>query len=293
MGPRLGPLRKTGYPNIKFKTKCNLLKHSAHYVPLGICACQIMNRRRKSPGILKRRILKINKMRLAENKKTAKHVKKKKGTSKANVQFGLVNAHSLLNKADDLEEQIVRFKLDIVAVTETWFVDDSDMKEACPEGFKGVHEPRSDGHGGVAIYYRDYIKRSVKPLKDYDSFEYIDVTLTISPRDKMTLIVIYRPAGSKADFREEFEEFLDSVKRRENLMIVGDFNLPYEDNVDREFMKIIQSHGLKQHVKDPTHVNGGILDLILSRPSDSLVKNVRVGDLFSDHKFVRCRIEIN
>jgi exonuclease III len=228
------------------------------------------------------------------NKKTAKDVKKP-DTTKENIQFGLVNARSLLNKADDLEEQIVRFKLDIVAVTETWFVGDSDMKKVCPKGFKAVHEPRpgGGGHGGVAIFYRDNIKRSVKPLKDYKSFEYIDVTLTISPRDKITLIVIYRPGGSRVDFHEEFKGFLDSVKRRENLMIVGDFNLPHEDNVDKEFMEIIQSHGLKQHVKDPTHKAGGILDLILSRPSDSLVKNVRVGDLFSDHKFVRCRIKIH
>ncbi|EFX78194.1 hypothetical protein DAPPUDRAFT_305258 [Daphnia pulex] len=228
------------------------------------------------------------------NKKTAKDVKKP-DTTKENIQFGLVNARSLLNKADDLEEQIVRFKLDIVAVTETWFVGDSDMKEVCPKGFKAVHEPRlgGGGHGGVAIFYRDNIKHSVKPMEEYESFEYIDVSLTIGPRDKITLIVIYRPGGSRVDFREEFKGFLDSVKRRENLMIVGDFNLPHEDNVDKKFMKIIQSHGLEQHVKDPTHVDGGILDLILSRPSDSLVKNVRVGDLFSDHKFVRCRIEIH
>lgn len=230
------------------------------------------------------------------NKKTAKDVKKP-DTTKENIQFGLVNAHSLFNKADDLEEQIVRFILDIVAVTETWFVGDSDMKEVCPKGFKGVHEPRPGGYGGVAIFYRDHMKRSVKPTKDYESFEYIDVSLNIGPRGKITLIVIYRPGTGpgrrKVDFREEFEEFLDSVKRRENLLIVGDFNLPHEDNVDRKFMEIIQSHGLEQHVKDPTHVNGRILDLILSRPSDSLVKNVRVGDLFSDHKFVRCRIKIH
>lgn len=227
------------------------------------------------------------------NKKTAIDVKKPDTTKENIIQFGLVNAHSLLKKANDLEDQIAQFKLDIVAVTETWFIGDSDMTAVCPKGFKGVHEPRPGGHGGVAIFYRDNIKRSVKPMGEYESFEYIDVSLTIGPRDKISLIVIYRPGGSKVDFRKEFKGFLDSVKRRENLMIVGDFNLPHEDNVDRKFMKIIQSHGLEQHVKDPTHVDGGILDLILSRPSDSLVKNVQVGDYFSDHKFVRCRIEIH
>jgi exonuclease III len=227
------------------------------------------------------------------NKKTAKDVKKPDTTKENIIQFGLVNAHSLSKRADVLKDEIVKFKLDIVAVTETWFIGDSDMTVVCPKGFKGVHEPRPGGYGGVAIFYRDNIKRSVKPIEDYESFEYIDVFLTISPRDKITLIVIYRPGGSRVNFREEFEGFLDSVKRRENLIIVGDFNLPHDDNVDRKFMKIIQSHGLEQHVKDPTHVDGGILDLILSRPSDSLVKNVRVGDLFSDHKFVRCRIEIH
>jgi hypothetical protein len=77
-------------------------------------------------------------------------------------------------------------------------------------------------------------------------------------------------------------------------IFTGDFNLHVEkpDKNDRDFLDLIKSHGLVQHVKESTHKKGGILDLILSRPSDRLVENVRVGDYFSDHKSVECTIWI-
>jgi hypothetical protein len=51
-----------------------------------------------------------------------------------NVKFGLVNSGSFRNKLEEWENEIAKSKLDIVAVTETHFKDDSDLKKACPKG---------------------------------------------------------------------------------------------------------------------------------------------------------------
>ena len=45
-----------------------------------------------------------------------------------------------------------------------------------------------------------------------------------------------------------------------------------------------------QHVRDPTHVSGHILDLVLSRPTDRLIADCLVSGLISDHFAVRCLV---
>ena len=257
-----GPLRKDGQPNMRFA---------------------------------------VNKKWVAEREAEKNVVANKEQVMNAdveNVKFGLVNSRSLSSKLGDLDDEIEKSKLDIVAVTETWFKDDFDLKDARPKGFKGVHEPRGNGcpGGGVAIFYRDDIELTRNyHLVDYKSFEYIDVSLDIGSGKKIRLLNIYRPPGnSKVEFLEEFETLLlASMKGKGKLLITGDFNLHVEnpDNNDRKFLKLLKSRGLVQHIKTPTHEKGGILDLIITRASDSLVENVRVDkEFFSDHKFIKCTL---
>ena len=213
-----------------------------------------------------------------------------------NVKFGLVNSRSLLGKLGDLDDEIEKSKLEIVAVTETWFKDDFDLKDARPKGFKGVHEPRGNGcpGGGVAIFYRDDIKLTKHSLVNYKSFEYIDVSIQVGSGKKIRLLNIYRPGNSsKVEFLEEFKNLLQaSMKRKGKLLITGDFNLVDEYlRMNKKFREVIELNGLVQHIKKATHENGGILDLIITRASDSLVKNVQVDKkLFSDHKFIKCTL---
>jgi exonuclease III len=261
-----GPLRKDGQPNMRFA---------------------------------------VNKKWVAEREAEKNVVANKEQVMNAdveNVKFGLVNSRSLSSKLGDLDDEIEKSKLDIVAVTETWFKDDFDLKEARPTGFKGVHEPRRDGRrgGGVAIFYRDDIKLTRHSLVNYKSFEYIDVSLDIGSGKKIRLLNIYRPGGngsSKDEFLEEFETLLRaSMKGKGKLLITGDFNLAHEYKeiqINKKFQDLIDSNGLVQHIKTATHKDGRILDLIITRASDSLIKknSIRVDkEFFSDHKFIKCTL---
>lgn len=56
---------------------------------------------------------------------------------------------------------------------------------------------------------------------------------------------------------------------------------------------LFESVGLVQHVKEPTHVGGHILDLIVTRQTDQIIDNTpKVDDLFSDHSSVLCQIQV-
>jgi exonuclease III len=235
--------------------------------------------------------------KVAENKKTAEEVNKMEAVVKGKVKFGHVNAQSLLKKGEKLEQLIAQSKLNVLAVTETWFENDSDLNDKCPKGFQALHRPRRGRRGGgVAIFCRDNIDITRNYHKSYNSFEYLDVSIAIGSSEKIRIVTIYRPSGnssSRDEFLQEFESMLES-SNGDKRIFTGDFNLHVEnpDKNDRAFLDLIKSHGLVQHVKESTHKKEGILDLILSRPSDRLVKNVRVGNDFSDHKSVECTISI-
>ena len=55
------------------------------------------------------------------------------------------------------------------------------------------------------------------------------------------------------------------------LLITGDLNLHVDNNLDkstRDFLALIDSFNLKQHVCSPTHTAGHILDLLITRDDD-------------------------
>jgi exonuclease III len=303
-----GPLRKDGHPDMRYKVNKEYVAEKEANKVAGNKITPDWN----APGPLrkdgqpdmhyaanKKYVAEREANKVAENKKTAEEVNKMEAV-KGKVKFGHVNAHSLRKKKEQLERLIVQSKLNVVAVTETWFENDSELNDACPKGFQALHRPnigtgRGEARrGGVAIFCRDNIDITRNYHKSYKSFEHLDVSIAIGSSEKIRIVTIYRPSdNSKVDFLQDFEGMLEALNEDKRIF-TGDFNLHVEkpDKNDRDFLDLIKSHRLVQHVKESTHEKGGILDLILSRPSDRLVENVRVGDYFSDHKSVECTISI-
>ena len=94
-------------------------------------------------------------------------------------------------------------------------------------------------------------------------------------------------------FFDEFSAYLESLLLcKERLLICGDFNI-HVDSVDDpdsvKFRDLLESVGLRQHVKKSTHTNGHILDLIITRFTDSTIcKEAQVDRFISDHASVIC-----
>ena len=61
----------------------------------------------------------------------------------------------------------------------------------------------------------------------------------------------------------------------------------------QDFLPLIDSFDLKQHVCSPTHRAGHILDLLITRDDDQLVTSVSIHDAaFSDHFIVNCALSM-
>ena len=88
-------------------------------------------------------------------------------------------------------------------------------------------------------------------------------------------------------FFNEFSAFLDTyVLTPAKMIIAGDFNFHWgeTDNIDfKQFKAFLDAHNLFQHVHQPTHNSGNILDLVMTRQDEQVLHSVDVGSLLTDH----------
>ena len=82
----------------------------------------------------------------------------------------------------------------------------------------------------------------------------------------------------------------------EPLLITGDINIHVDvpDDPDAiKFLDLLDSLGLAQHVKTPTHLCGHTLDLMITREINSLIGTTPISDCyFSDHCTVLCDLTL-
>ncbi|KXJ06763.1 hypothetical protein AC249_AIPGENE9319 [Exaiptasia diaphana] len=173
---------------------------------------------------------------------------------------------SLRNKIADFTDYVVYNKFDFVAVTETWLkpIDDSIRSQLCPPGFKLYDRPREGKRGGgTALLHRDSLNISKGNYGQKESFEFSEWIVKSTGSCNVRVIILYRPQYSEDHkvpvnvFLDEFAHYMESlILSREDLLIVGDFNLHVEmaNDVDaKKFLDLIESLGLQQHVDKPTH----------------------------------------
>ena len=175
---------------------------------------------------------------------------------------------------------------------------------ATPSGYRLFDHPRPDRNGGgTGILARDSLVVNQARAGICDTFEYSE-WIIVSGSARLRLVVIYRPPYSSNHPRTvgtlvtEFAEFLESVvMTAEPLVLPGDFNIHVNimtDNNAAQFLDLLSSMGLHQHIAFLTHTSGNTLDLLISRTLNSnLIQDVRPGTYFSDHCLTLFTINIS
>ena len=219
---------------------------------------------------------------------------------------GLINGRSVRDKVSFIVDHTCDHKLDIVGITETWLSrDDTDRittHHLTPPGYKLIHTARTTGRGGeVALLHRSGLTvNEEKSEVLFKSFEYIKARLEFKQK-YLTIVVLYRPPPSKKNgltinlFFDELCDFLErETSRTCDIIIMGDFNVHLDAANQGDAVRLkqmFQSFNLDQHVTEPTHVAGHILDLVLSNSQCDIAGTV-VSDLLSDHHAVHFSLGI-
>ncbi|XP_026055013.1 uncharacterized protein LOC113108674 [Carassius auratus] len=208
-------------------------------------------------------------------------------TEITSIKMGLLNARSISNKAFILNDFMMSCSLDFFFITETWLNpgDQMALGELTPPGCDSLNSPRTAGRGGgVATVFRNTFKCRLLSTQIYSSFEV--QLLKIDTLDSFFCALVYRPPKWNKDFIQQFSDFLSGLMSRcDKLLVLGDFNVhlccPSMPLVN-EFLSLIETFNLTQHVFGSTHMKGHTLDLVLSFGIS--VSNLEVSDVgISDH----------
>ena len=213
-----------------------------------------------------------------------------------------LNARSVNNKSQQIAEHITDEQIDLCAVTETWLTSESNrvtLGNLTPEGYTLMHVPRKDKKGGgVAIICRSSLKVTVQPTEElYETFERIEVLLS-SSKACIRLSVIYRPPSSSIQqFLSDFQHYMDShATTSGQLLLIGDFNIHYESSENpnaQRFHDLVEWMNLQQHVNDPTHDRGHILDLVITRDGEEVISDLSVCPFYlSDHSVITFKLDM-
>ena len=222
------------------------------------------------------------------------------------VRFAVWNAQSINNKSSIICDIILSNHLDMFAVTETWLCSDSNT--SIPSILNSLNDfivwqvPRITGRGGgIAFFARKTFTITREANAVFKSFEYTDLFVKYK-NFGARFVVIYRPPPSKknnlssAMFLEEFSRFCEQLTLDGRpLIICGDFNYHIDNSSNseaRQFIDLLESANLFQHVSGSTHRRGHTLDLIDNEEKDeSLIKEVEIlHDTYSDHRVVTCKL---
>ena len=213
------------------------------------------------------------------------------------IDILVLNRRSVRNKAIQLCDYITDNDPDIVALTETWLNENSDLDiigDLVPEGYDFINVPRTTGSGGaVGLLFKSQLKIKACPKRIYQTFELLECKCNISNK-QLNIFVIYRPPPSQKnglktrDFFEDFTNFCSEIAVFcGEVLIIGDLNVQLDCQncpTTEELCKILQSYSLHQHVSVATHTKGHCLDAVISKSDSNLLTNVSVCDPgISDH----------
>ena len=216
-----------------------------------------------------------------------------------NVKITYWNARSLKNKTVCIHDYLTSKSCDIFCFSETWLslkTEEGDpnqvvLAEAIPDGFVFQHIPRQSGlrAGGVGMAVKEEVSANFNlPLPKCDQYERMQSVINTG-FEKVNVVVVYRPPPTKKNglklslFWPQWVKLLSSLcSMKSSFIIIGDLNFHLDkvsNRTTKKFKNILSEFGLVQHVKEPTHIHGHILDVVITRAGCPSLKDVWVTDL--------------
>ena len=218
------------------------------------------------------------------------------------IEVMFLNAQSICNKMDEFRVWVANENPDIVMACETWTNDTHGDALFSIDGYDIVaRNDRNDTAGGRGGGLMVYAKKEMSVWKREEVINFnqgVAVTVKCGGED-VTIHCVYRSPNSSVENDAMLNEWIRGM--RGSNVLIGDLNYPDIDwetessgQKARDFVAAIVERGMEQHVEEPTHISGNLLDLILC-DAEGMIGDVRViGRLGkSDHETIRFRISVD
>lgn len=139
------------------------------------------------------------------------------------------------------------------------------------------------------IYVRDTIRCNEILWQNPTDLECIGLNMILSPQMFFTLIVIYRAPALNNSFYDELKKVLCQCDFKKEVIVMGDFNITWEDKSRKKLKQITDGFNLVQMIKGPTRITNSTstqIDLVFSNRLERIVKSYNMITGLSDHNMV-------
>jgi len=220
------------------------------------------------------------------------------------IRAYFTNARSIRNKIHLLEAVVFLENLDIISIVETWAKEEDTLSLKLPEYHMFQNIRKESKGGGVMIYVRESLGAKMREdLMQIGSNQIESVWIELSNKEGNKILwgAFYRPPNSGVDYDRCMLDQIANTCKYNDVVIVGDFNLPLIDwktekannSKGQLFLDTVQDSFLVQHVIEPTR-NDNYLDLVFSS-NGKYVARAQVGEHLgdSDHSCIRMAVDLN
>lgn len=195
------------------------------------------------------------------------------------------------NKLDSLCLAVQELKqvIDVIVVGETWIKKDRAEFYNVP-GYRSTHSCRKTSAGGLAIFVRNGLRYDQRKNIAVNGYHHIELLLHTSK--PISLHGIYRPPDfDSARFTAFIEEIVSTARPNQPCFVVGDMNVPVNDQDNREtrvYTQLLSSYNMivtNNQVTRPASNN--ILDhVVCSMEESASLTNYTIDCPLSDHSYV-------
>ena len=192
------------------------------------------------------------------------------------IRIASLNVARLGPHIDDVRVDPTLLRADLIQLCETWIKPGDDTEGYIIPGFTARFFSVGEGKG-IVIYtnntlvYTQDIKREGYQATLYSSTH-------------LDSIYIYRSAnGNITDLKKDLTTIIDEDKAT---IISGDFNICLEKDPNNPISSYLRKKEFKQLVKDPSHIQGGLIDHVYIRDPQTTFQDPdlhRYSPYFTDH----------
>ena len=240
---------------------------------------------------------------LPRGHRSSRGVKRKKQNLHSFIVASLnaqsVKGNDMTGKRCEISTSIKDNGVDLFFVTETWLSaqgDEAKTVELAPSGFDVKSFPcqsRSRG-GGIATVYKSTLGSNITFKTNFDftqtSFEVVQASITLQ-HNTLHFFCLYCPPPNPQNnltdsmFTEQLPDLLDYVNNPPGFVcLVGDMNIHFDNQLQsltKQTLTTLSLYNLVQVINKPTHRCRHIIDWVIVRPDDDILKKSNVTD--SDH----------
>ena len=202
-----------------------------------------------------------------------------------NIIIGYVNINSVRNKFEDFS-YMVKDKFDILIIAETKLNSSFLNYQFSITGFKTPYRlDISENSGGLLVFIReDIIGKILEGIRIPKDIQVIPLEINIRKTNWLILPIYKKPTQDPRYFVDNISNIVDGFgKSRENVLILGDFNMEAQE---KDIAPLLEMHQLYSLHKGPTcfkTTNGRCIDLKLTNKKHSFMKSKFYETGFSDH----------